>query len=127
MRLRVTYLDGREVEVVRTASALRAFESKHDMPVMDAIRTGRSFWADELAHSSLAQKREADPDLDTWLATVETITWGVPESRLLRLAETLGMHVDDSEQEADPTGGEAAPSPSSSSKSPSPQGNPSET
>ena len=109
MRFRVKYLDGSETEVVRTASALRAFELKNNTSVLDAIRTGRSWWADEIAHSSLAQTEGAEPDFDIWLDTVETISWGMPESQLLQVAEAIGVHIEPSAPE-DPTGAEQEPS-----------------
>ena len=117
MRFKVTYLDGTEAEVVRTASALRAFEKRFSESVLAALSSGRSYWADELAHHSLMQKGEADPDFDVWIDTVETITWGAPVSKLMQIAEAMGIHIDD-EAAADPTGAAPKRSRGSSSKSP---------
>jgi hypothetical protein len=120
VRFRVKYLDGTETEVVRTASALRAFEREHDRPLVSVLATGVSWWADELAYLSLVQRGDVEPDVDleTWLLLVETITWGAPAERLEAIAEVMGMHVS-----SDPTAGasDETSSTGNSSTSPSPR------
>lgn len=78
MRFRVIYLDGTEVEVPRTASALRAFEEKHQRSLFEIIREGMSWWADELAYASTVQLNGEERDFDEWLATVERIQMATP-------------------------------------------------
>ena len=118
MRLLVKYLDGSEAEVVRTASALRAFEQKHKMALPAVIGTGQSWWADELAHHSLLQSGLTDvEDFDEWLDTVETVLWQRDAVGILAVADLFGYAISDAERQAivgtatDPThGAEAAAS-----------------
>ena len=73
MKFNITFLDGSETEVVATASALRAFEARHDTALLFAVGSYKSYWADEIAHDSLVQLEGAEPDLDKWLETVQTV------------------------------------------------------
>lgn len=117
MRLLVKYLDGSEVEVVRTASALRAFEEKNDTALSTAMASGRSWWADEIAHLVLAKQGEELP-FEEWLDTVETILWERPASDVEKIAAVFGWKVTGAAQDGsvDPTGGaEAAASRAGSS------------
>lgn len=110
MKLHVKYLDGSETEVVATASALRAFEARHDTALLFAMGTYRSYWADEIAHDSLVQLEGVEADFDTWLATVESIKYDMPANKLAQIAETLGVRItaeDISEVTPTPTGGAA--------------------
>lgn len=110
MKFNVTYLDGSEVEVVATASALRAFEARHDQALLFAVGTYKSYWAQEIAHASLVQRDAADADFDTWLETVETVRYEMPVAKLAQLAETLGVAVtaeDVAEVTPTPSGGAA--------------------
>jgi len=93
VKFHITYLDGSETEVVATASALRAFEARHDTALLFAVGSYRSYWADEIAHDSLAQRGDAPDDLDEWLATVQTVHYEMPVAKLAQLAETLGVKV----------------------------------
>lgn len=121
MKFNVKYLDGSEVEVVATASALRAFEARHDQALLFAVGTYKSYWAQEIAHDSLRQRdTDVEPDFDAWLETVETVMYEMPVGKLAQLAETLGVKVtgeDIAEVTPTPTGGAAkAPTPGGSSK-----------
>lgn len=110
MRFNVTYLDGSEVEVVATASALRAFEGRHDQALLFAVGTYKSYWAQEIAHASLVQRDGVDADFDAWLETVETVRYEMPVAKLAQLAETLGVAVtaeDVDEVTPTPSGGAA--------------------
>lgn len=100
MKFHIVYLDGSETEVVATASALRAFEARHDQPLLFAMGTYKSYWAYELAHASLAQTQGVEADYDTWLDTVESIQREVPASGLLDLAETLGVTIESADAAA---------------------------
>jgi hypothetical protein len=104
VKFNITYLDGSEVEVVATASALRAFEARHDQALLFAVGSYKSFWADEIAHDSLVQTAGAEPDLDKWLETVQSVHYAMPVGKLAQLAETLGVTItDDDVAEATPT------------------------
>lgn len=121
MNFNVKYLDGSEVEVVATASALRAFEARHDQALLFAVGTYKSYWAQEIAHDSLRQRDpEVEPDFDVWLETVETVLYQMSVGKLAQLAETLGVQVTDAdvaEVTPTPTGGAAkARTPEGSSK-----------
>ena len=110
MRLRVTYLDGSEAEVVATASARRQFESTHGEALLQAVGSYRSYWADELAHSSLVQTTDEARSFDEWIDAVQTVEYEVPAGRLVQLAEVLGMKVtaeDVKDVTPTPTGGAA--------------------
>lgn len=93
MKFNITYLDGSETEVVATASALRAFEARHDTALLFAVGSYKSYWADEIAHDSLVQLEGAEPDIDKWLETVQTVRYEMPVAKLAQLAETLGVKV----------------------------------
>lgn len=117
MKFRVTYLDGSEVEVVRTASALRRFEQEHEMSIVAAVTTGRSFWADELAYYSLVQTTDLeDNGLEEWLAGVQSIQYAATEDKVRQVASLIGIYVPE-EDDAVPTGREKkSPSRAASSK-----------
>lgn len=132
MKLHVKYLDGSEAEVVATASALRAFEARHNQALLIAVGTYKTYWAQEIAHDSLVQLGDGiDPDFDTWLATVETVLYEMPAAKLAQLAETLGVQVtaeDVAEVTPTPSGGAAkGRSPAGSSKPRSTRGKASKT
>lgn len=93
MKFNVKYLDGSEAEVVATASALRAFEARHDQALLLAVGTYKSYWAQEIAHASLVQRDDIEPDFDRWLDTVEAVLYEMPASKLGQLAESLGVAV----------------------------------
>ncbi len=117
MRFRVRYLDGTEVEVVSTASALRAFEREHDQSLLEAMGTYRSYWGDFLAHHSLCQTTDEARPLDEWLDAVEWIRYQASTSQLVELAERLGIHLTEDGDAASPTGRAAkGRSPAGSSK-----------
>lgn len=118
MRFRVTYLNGTQTEVVSTASALRAFESQHGESLLAAMGTYKSYWGDFLAHHSLCQTTDEDRPLDEWLDSVESITYAMDGSKLIQLAQVLGIHIDEPVGDAaTPTGSAAkAPSRAASSK-----------
>ncbi len=104
MKFNVKYLDGSEAEVVATASALRAFEARHDQALLFAVGTYRSYWADEIAHASLVQTLGAEPDFDKWLESVQSVQYAMPVAKLAQLAETLGVKITDEDiDEATPT------------------------
>lgn len=107
MKLLVKYLDGTEVGVVRTASALRAFEKAHNQPLGVLMLQG-SWWADEIAHHVLCQKHGETRTFDEWIDTVETILWERPKSDILTVAQALGYRVREDTVDADPTGGAGA-------------------
>lgn len=97
MKLTVKYLDGTEQEVVRTASSLRSFEEKNKISLNAAIDTGRSWWADEIAHHVLVQKHGEERPFDDWLDDVETILMQRPQSDLDALVDRLGWKIVDGE------------------------------
>lgn len=104
MKFNVKYLDGSEAEVVATASALRAFEARHDQALLFAVGTYKSYWADEIAHASLVQTSGAEPDFDKWLESVQSVQYAMPVAKLAQLAETLGVKITDEDiDEATPT------------------------
>lgn len=117
MRFRVKYLDGTEVDVVSTASALRAFEREHDESLVVAMGSFRSYWGDFLAHYSLRQTTDEDRPLEEWLDTVEWIRYEASRDQLQDLAERLGIHLAEGGDAASPTGRAAkGRSPAGSSK-----------
>lgn len=120
MRFKVTYIDGSEAEVVATASALRAFEARHDQALLFAVGSYKSYWAQEIAHGSLVQRDDTEPDFDKWLDSVQTVQYEMPVARLAQLAETLGVAIteDDKDAVSSHPGGRAAKvrSPGGSSK-----------
>lgn len=129
MKLCVKFLDGTEVEVVRTASALRAVEKANKLP-LGALMTQGSWWADEIAHHVLKQQHGETRKFDAWLDTVETILWERGVSEVIAVAEAFGYKIRDDRPEggvADegPTGGagaEASRADSSTPPSPSTAG-----
>ena len=109
MKLIVKYLDGTEQEVVRTASALRAFEKSNGMHLQSAMTVG-SWWADEIAHHVLKQKHGESRSFDQWLDDVETIVWERPKREILAVCDALGYKIADEAEvpEVDPSGGAEA-------------------
>jgi hypothetical protein len=94
VKFNVKYLDGSEVEVVATASALRAFEARHDQALLFAVGTYKSYWAQEIAHDSLRQRDpDTEPDFDTWLNGVEIVLHERPVAKLAEMAELLGVSI----------------------------------
>jgi len=120
VRLHVKYLDGSEAEVVATASALRAFEARHNQSLLVAVGSYKAYWAQEIAHLSLVQIDGVDGNFDAWLNTVETVLYEMPVGKLAQLAEVLGVAVTAEEVEEvtpSPTGRAAkARTPADSSK-----------
>jgi hypothetical protein len=109
MLLAVKYLDGTEVEVVRTATALRAVEKANKLP-LQVLMTQGSWWADELAYHVLKQKHVEERSFDDWLDSVETILWDRPVAEILAVAQAFGYRISDDRPAdgADPTGGAEA-------------------
>lgn len=94
MLLCVKYLDGTEVEVVRTASALRVVEKANQQPLA-VLMTQGSWWADELAYQVLKQLHGETRKFDKWLDTVETILWERPVAEILAVADAFGYKIKD--------------------------------
>lgn len=128
VRLKVTYLDGTEAEVVVTASARRSFEQTHNLPLIQAVGSYQSWWADELAHASLVQTTDEDRDFEPWLDTVQEIQWEMPANKVAQIGQLLGVEITEAEvADAVPTGGAKGRSRASSSKPRSTRGKASTT
>lgn len=91
MRFKVRYLDGAEVDVTASASARHLYEQNHTGSLLDAIRSGRSDWADEVVHTTLFRSKQTALDLLEWLDTVEAVMFAVDEDAVLAIAELSGV------------------------------------
>lgn len=103
MQFEVTYDDGRVEEVRVIPSARRAFEAQSGEALPDAMRSGRSDWADFVVWKTLQLRNNETRELEDWLVTVDALKFQI--------------------EEADPTGDEATATPPASSKPRAPRKN----
>jgi hypothetical protein len=96
MQFEVTYDDDRVEEVHVIPSARRAFEAHSGEALPDAMRSGRSDWADFLVWKTLQLRQGETRELEDWLVTVDALKFQI--------------------EEVDPTGDEETATPVASSR-----------
>ena len=79
MQFEVTYDDGRVEEVRVIPSARRAFESESETALPDAMRSGRSDWADFVVWKTLQLRQGEKRDLEDWLVSVDALKFQIED------------------------------------------------